>query len=66
MASVKKRALTLTIIFKGLSPNYGESVGNVSELKKLTHGGGTLLLPLPPSSQVRALEVFERSLPDRY
>jgi len=39
MASVKKRALTLTIIFKGLSPNYGESVGNVSELKKLTHGG---------------------------
>jgi len=39
MASVKKRALTLTIIFKGLSPNYGESVGNVSELKKLTYGG---------------------------
>jgi len=35
----KVRALTLTVVFKGLSPNYGESVGNVSELKKLTHGG---------------------------
>ncbi|WP_456342775.1 type I-B CRISPR-associated protein Cas7/Cst2/DevR [Thermovibrio sp.] len=33
------RALTLTVVFKGLSANYGESVGNVSELKKLTHGG---------------------------
>ena len=39
MAASKKRALTLTVVFKGLSPNYGESVGNVSELKKLTHGG---------------------------
>jgi len=39
MTASKKRALTLTVIFKGLSPNYGESVGNVSELKKLTHGG---------------------------
>ncbi|WP_457678709.1 type I-B CRISPR-associated protein Cas7/Cst2/DevR [Thermovibrio sp.] len=35
----KVRALTLTVVFKALSGNYGESVGNVSELKKLTHGG---------------------------
>jgi len=35
----KKRALTLTVIFKALSGNYGENVGNISELKKLTHGG---------------------------
>ena len=35
----KKRAFTMTVIFKALSPNYGESVGNVSELKKLSHGG---------------------------
>lgn len=36
---MKIRAFTLTVVFKGLSANYGESVGNVSELKKLTHGG---------------------------
>jgi len=34
-----RRALTLTFIFEATSGNYGESVGNVSELKKLTKHG---------------------------
>jgi CRISPR-associated protein Cst2 len=34
-----KRALTLTLIFDAMSANYGESVGNVSELKKITRHG---------------------------
>ncbi|WP_456455745.1 type I-B CRISPR-associated protein Cas7/Cst2/DevR [Thermovibrio sp.] len=34
-----KRALTLTFIFDAMSGNYGESVGNISELKKLTKHG---------------------------
>lgn len=28
--------LTLTVVFEGMSLNYGESLGNISELKKLT------------------------------
>jgi len=36
---MKFRGLTLTIIFDGFSLNYGESIGNFSELKKLTENG---------------------------
>ncbi len=34
-----KKGLTISIIFEGMSLNYGESVGNISELKKLTRSG---------------------------
>lgn len=34
------RSITSTIIFKGQSLNYGESIGNITELKKLTRGDG--------------------------
>ena len=30
-----KNGLTITIVFKGESLNYGEGIGNISELKKL-------------------------------
>ena len=32
--------LTLTIVFKGDSLNYGEGIGNISELKKFNRGNG--------------------------
>ena len=35
-----KNGLTLTIIFKAQSLNYGEGIGNISELKKLSRGNG--------------------------
>lgn len=34
------KGLTLSIVFKAASANYGESFGNISELKKLTRGNG--------------------------
>ena len=34
--------LTLTIIFKAQSLNYGEGIGNISELKKLARGNGNV------------------------
>lgn len=34
------KGLTLSIVFKAASANYGESFGNISELKKLTRGDG--------------------------
>lgn len=37
---MKKYGLTLSIIFEAGSANYGESFGNISELKKLTRGNG--------------------------
>ena len=33
-----KKGLLITLIFKGQSLNYGEGIGNISELKKLTRG----------------------------
>jgi CRISPR-associated autoregulator DevR family len=33
------KGLTLTIVFDGMSLNYGEGVGNISELKKISRGG---------------------------
>lgn len=36
------KALTVTIIFKAQSLNYGEGIANISELKKLTRADGNL------------------------
>jgi CRISPR-associated protein Cst2 len=37
---MKKKGLTISIIFEASSANYGEGVGNVASLKKLTRGNG--------------------------
>lgn len=37
---MNKKGLSITIIFKAQSLNYGEGIGNISELKKLTRGDG--------------------------
>lgn len=37
---MKNKGLTLTIVFQAESANYGESVGNVASLKKLSRGEG--------------------------
>lgn len=43
MENIKnKKGLSITIIFKGNSMNYGEGIGNISELKKLTRGDGSV------------------------
>ena len=39
MDKLKPMGLTITVIFKGMSLNYGENIGNVSELKKLSKNG---------------------------
>ena len=36
-----KNGLTMTMIFKAESLNYGEGIGNISELKKLSRGDGS-------------------------
>jgi CRISPR-associated protein Cst2 len=33
------KGLTMTLVFDGMSLNYGEGVGNISEIKKLSKGG---------------------------
>lgn len=38
----KKKGLSITLIFKAQSLNYGEGIGNISELKKLTRGDGSV------------------------
>ena len=35
------RGISITMIFKAQSLNYGEGIGNISELKKLTRGDGS-------------------------
>lgn len=43
MKSVKnKKGLSITLVFKAQSLNYGEGIGNISELKKLTRGDGSV------------------------
>ncbi len=37
-----KKGLSISLIFKAQSLNYGEGIGNVSELKKLTRGDGSI------------------------
>lgn len=39
---MNSKGLTLTIIFKAQSLNYGEGIGNISELKKLARGNGSV------------------------
>lgn len=39
---MKKRGLSISIIFKAQSLNYGEGIGNISELKKLSRGDGSV------------------------
>lgn len=38
----KKKGLSITLVFKAQSLNYGEGIGNISELKKLTRGDGSV------------------------
>lgn len=43
MNSVKnKKGLSITLVFKAQSLNYGEGIGNILELKKLTRGDGSV------------------------
>lgn len=37
---MKRNGLTLTMIFEAQSANYGEGMGNISQLKKMTKGNG--------------------------
>lgn len=37
---MNKNGLTITIIFDASSANYGEGIGNISQLKKMTRSGG--------------------------
>ena len=37
-----KKGLSITMIFKAQSLNYGEGIGNISELKKLSRGDGSV------------------------
>ena len=39
---MNSKGLTLTIIFKAQSLNYGDGIGNISELKKLARGNGNV------------------------
>lgn len=42
MSEIKeKKGLSVTMIFKAQSLNYGEGIGNISELKKLSRGDGS-------------------------
>lgn len=39
---MNKKGLTISMIFKAQSLNYGEGIGNISELKKLSRGDGSV------------------------
>lgn len=39
---MNKNGLTITMVFKAQSLNYGEGIGNISELKKLSRGDGSI------------------------
>lgn len=39
---MNKNGLSITMIFKAQSLNYGEGIGNISELKKLSRGNGSV------------------------
>ena len=42
MSEIKeKKGLSITMIFKAQSLNYGEGIGNISEVKKLSRGDGS-------------------------
>ena len=40
MSNLKPKGLTISIIFEAESANYGEGVGNVASLKKISRGKG--------------------------
>lgn len=40
MSNTNKKGLTISMIFHAQSLNYGEGIGNISELKKLSRGDG--------------------------
>jgi CRISPR-associated protein Cst2 len=42
MAKLEPKGLTISIIFEAMSLNYGEGIGNISELKKLSRSGELL------------------------
>ncbi len=42
MANLEPKGLTVSVIFDAMSLNYGEGVGNISELKKLSRSGELL------------------------
>ncbi len=42
MANLEPKGLTISVIFDAMSLNYGEGVGNISELKKLSRSGELL------------------------
>jgi CRISPR-associated protein Cst2 len=54
---MKMKGLTLTVIFEASSLNYGETVGNISELKKLTRDGEVYTYM---SRQALRYEVFRK------
>ena len=39
---MNKNGITITMIFKASSLNYGEGISNISELKKLSRGNGSV------------------------
>ena len=43
---MNKNVLKITMIFDASSANYGESIGNISQLKKMTRKGGESLIQI--------------------
>ena len=41
---MNKGGLTISLIFDGMSLNYGEGLGNISELKKLSEAVNYILI----------------------
>ena len=39
---MNKNGLTITVIFEAESANYGEGIGNISQLKKFTRADGKI------------------------
>ncbi|HLP46285.1 MAG TPA: type I-B CRISPR-associated protein Cas7/Cst2/DevR, partial [Candidatus Kapabacteria bacterium] len=37
---MKSKGLTVTVVFEAESANYGEGIGNVTSLKKISRGNG--------------------------
>ena len=44
---MKREGLTFTVIFLAESANYGEGIGNISSLKKMTRGDMKSILIFP-------------------
>ena len=56
---MKREGLTFTVIFLAESANYGEGIGNVSSLKKMTRGKRLL------KGKIRMVELLQEvQLPD--